>query len=91
MDVHIQLQDTTSQYMQSDIPEVAQASWQVQQLNEQFQAGELNRAEYEELVMDTLDLDRVVSLMESQERRQEIAQILDALKRQLGGVLSLII
>lgn len=78
-------------YMSSEHPEVAQAAAEADRLTGLLESNQISRQEYQELLQDTLDLERVTELMVNQERKQEVAAALDLVKRHLGSLISLIV
>jgi hypothetical protein len=55
-------------------PIIAETATLLQEFTEQFQAGELTEAEYKELALDLVDMQRIDEMMMELNRKVEIAK-----------------
>lgn len=78
-------------FIKSATPSVAKAAYEVKEVTADYEAGKLSREEYEELIGDLLNLQRITEQMEAQERKQEVAQTLELLKNAIGPIIGLVL
>lgn len=82
-------EELVAPYLGDASEEVSHAALSVSNLTQEYEAGRLTAAEYQDLINDALDLSKIDALMETQDEKQRAARIFDIMRQALGIITSL--